>query len=121
MPLVLQYSTLGVWAQAPLGLSARLGVALPYKNGLSWVAGGEFGSKGSKQFVGWRSDFTPSGYGWGTFELARWQTRQEPLLSDAHTTYYGGEAQIAFLRAGLMFPQGAFHHPKLTLGIGVSY
>jgi|JI6StandDraft_1071083.scaffolds.fasta_scaffold330403_2 hypothetical protein len=121
MPLVLRYSTAGIWAQSPLGASARLGVAIPYKNGMSWVAGGEFGTKGSKQFFGVRSDFTPSGYGWGTFELARWQTRKSPLLAEAYTTYYGAEVQVAFFRAGLMLPEGGLNHPKVTLGIGISY
>ena len=121
IPLVLKYSTVGIWAQTPLGSSARLGVAIPYKNGMSWVAGGEFGTRGSKQFFGVRSDFTPSGYGWGAFELARWQTRKSPLLAEAYTTYYGAELQVAFFRAGFMLPEGGINHPKVTLGVGLSY
>lgn len=130
MPLVLQYSTVGIWAQTPLGSSARLGLAIPYNGYASWVAGGEFGTRGSKQFFGVRSDFkpsrygsnfTPSDYAWGTFELARWQIRKSPLFAEAYTTYYGAEVQVAFFRAGVMLPEGGINHPKVTLGVGLSY
>ena len=35
--------------------------------------------------------------------------------------YYGVEAQLLVVRAGLMIPKGAGHHPRLALGVGLGF
>jgi len=117
----LEYTTLGVWAGAPLGVSARLGLALPLNKETALTVGNEFGLYGNKQFVGARFVYAGHGLAWGAIDVARWKTRSHPWLADANTEYYGLEAQVLVFRAGLMFPNGGGHSPKLTLGAGFSY
>lgn len=118
----LDYTTLGIWAGAPLGVSARLGLAIPVNGKETAVTiGNEFGLYGNKQFVGYRVVMTGHGVGWGEVELARWKTRSHPWLADDHTEYYGVEAQLLVFRAGLMFPKGEGHNPKIALGAGFGF
>ncbi|MBV8634156.1 MAG: hypothetical protein JO002_06675 [Burkholderiaceae bacterium] len=116
-----KYSTVGVWAGAPLGVSARLGLAIPVSNESAITAGGEAGLYGSKQFVGYRMFVSAHGVAWGGVELAHWKTRSHPWLADDHTDYYGVEAHMLFFRAGLMFPKGEGHHPTLAGGVGLGF
>lgn len=118
---LLKYATVGVWAEAPLGLAARLGLAVPLNKETAVVAGQEFGLHGDKQFLGLRAMYAGHGVGWGGIELAHWRTRSHPLLADPQTDYYGVEAQIVIFRAGLMFPSGGDHSPTVTLGTGLSF
>ncbi|KQZ44208.1 hypothetical protein [Duganella sp. Root1480D1] len=117
----LDYATLGVWANTPLGVSARVGLAIPTGNDSAVTVGNEFGLYGSKQFVGYRVAAKGHGVFWGGVDLARWKTRSNPWLADGHTEYYGVEAQVIIFRAGLMFPKGDGHHPRLSLGAGFGF
>jgi len=118
----LDYATLGIWADAPLGVAARLGVAIPYGHKEAAITiGNEFGLYGNKQFVGLRGAGKGHGVFLGGIELARWKTRSHPWLADERTEYYGVEAQLLVVRAGLMFPKGAGHSPKLALGVGFGF
>ncbi|MGW8394172.1 hypothetical protein [Pseudoduganella sp. HUAS MS19] len=117
----LDYTTLGVWANAPLGVSARVGLALPAGDDSAITIGNEFGLRGSKQFVGYRVVAKGHGVAWGSIDLARWKTRANPWLADAYTEYYGIEAQVVIFRAGVMFPKGDGRHPKLSLGAGFGF
>lgn len=121
MPLVLQYSTVGIWADAPLGTAVRAGVAVPCMDNTTIMAGKEFGTRGDKIFIGWRDNFRPHGLGWGEFDLARWSTHDNALLAKDQQVYYGATLQLAFFRAGLMLPTGGIRHPRFSLGIGLSY
>jgi hypothetical protein len=116
-----RYSTLGVWANAPLGVSARIGVAVPVTKESAVTLGNEFGLYGNKQFLGYRMFVSAHSIAWGGVELAHWKTRAHPWLADARTDYYGVEAHMLFFRAGLMFPQGEGHHPTLTGGVGLGF
>lgn len=117
----LEYTTLGVWASAPLGLSARVGLALPINKDFAVAAGNEFGLNGYKQFVSLRSNYSGHGFGWAELDLAHWKTRSHPLLADANTDFYGVELQLLLFRAGFMVPSGEHKRPSLTFGIGLSY
>ncbi|MTW10831.1 hypothetical protein GM658_09460 [Pseudoduganella eburnea] len=118
----LDYTTLGIWADAPLGVSARVGLAIPIHDKETAVTiGDEIGLHGNKQFVGYRIIAKGHGIAWGGVELARWKTRSHPWLADERTEYYGVEAQLLVVRAGLMFPKGDGHHPKLALGAGFGF
>jgi len=115
------YTTLGVWANSPMGASARVGLAIPTGDKVAVTIGNEFGLHGSKQFVGYRAAYVGHGVGWGGIDVAHWKTRSHPWLADDHTEYYGVEAQLIIFRAGLMFPKGDGRHPKLSLGVGLGY
>lgn len=115
------YATLGVWANSPMGVSARVGLAIPTGKDTAVTIGNEFGLYGSKQFVGYRAAYKGHGVAWGGVDLARWKTRSHPWLADDHTEYYGVEAQIIIFRAGVMFPKGDGHHPKISLGAGFGF
>jgi hypothetical protein len=118
----LDYTTVGIWAGAPLGVSARVGLAIPLQDKETAVTiGEEIGLYGNKQFVGFRGAGKGHGVFWGGIDLARWKTRKHPWLADEHTEYYGVEAQLLVVRAGLMFPKGAGHNPKLALGVGLGF
>lgn len=117
----LNYTTLGVWASAPLGLSARVGLAVPLDKEAAITFGNEFGLNGNKQFISLRVTYAGHGIGWGGIDLAHWKTRSHPLLADAETDYYGLEVQMLLFRAGIMVPSGEHKHPSLTFGIGLSY
>lgn len=117
----LEYATLGVWANSPLGLSGRVGLAIPTGKKVDITIGNEFGLHGNKQFVGYRAAYVGHGVAWGGIDLARWKTRSHPWLADAHTEYYGVEAQLIVFRAGLMFPKGDGRHPKISLGAGLGF
>lgn len=117
---ILQYATLGVWASTPLKASARVGLAIPLDKDSAIVVGNEFGLAGNKQFVGWRTLMAGHGVAWGGVDIAHWQTRTNPALAHANTDYFGLEAQVLFLRAGLMFPTEG-HGPRITLGTGLSF
>lgn len=118
----LDYTTLGIWADAPLGVSARAGLGIPLHDKATAITiGNEFGLHGNKQFVGYRVIAKVHGIAWGGIELARWKTRSHPWLADDHTEYYGVEGQLLVVRAGLMIPKGDGHHPKLALGAGFGF
>ena len=121
IPSALQYTTVGIWADAPLGPAARVGLALPLRNNTAMVAGREMGLRGDKTFIGWRENITPHGYGWGSFELARWSTHDNALLAKDQQIYYGASVQLAFFRGGVMLPTGGMGHPRFSLGLGLSY
>ncbi len=116
-----KYGTLGVWASTPLGLSGRIGLALPINKEASITFGNEFGQNGNKQFVGLRVMYAGHGIGWGGIELAHWKTRAHPIMADEQTDYYGLEVQLILFRAGFMIPSGTHHQPRITLGAGLSF
>ncbi|MEY4764628.1 MAG: hypothetical protein RI907_1301 [Pseudomonadota bacterium] len=119
--LLQRHLTVGVWAGAPLGLSGRLGAAWPLDKELSVTAGQEWGTEGKKQFIGFRALYLGHGVGWGGVDLAHWRTKQQPLMASKETDYYGLEAQLLVVRAGVMWPEGQPTRPRLTLGLGISY
>ncbi|WP_028101707.1 hypothetical protein [Pseudoduganella violaceinigra] len=118
---VLEHMTVGIWAESPLGTSARLGLAVPTGANEAITIGHEFGLYGSKDFVGYRAAATGHGVFFGAIDLARWKTRSHPWLAEEGTVYYGVEAQLLILRAGLMFPKGSDHHPTVTFGLGFGF
>lgn len=118
---ILRYSTLGVWAGAPLGLSARAGLAISLDKETALTVGGEAGLYGSKQFVGLRSVVAAHGVFWGGIDFAHWKTGAHPFIAEPHTDYYGFEIQMAIFRAGLMLPTDDRTGPRLTLGTGFSF
>lgn len=119
----LKYSTVGVWAGAPLGLSARLGLALPMDRDWSLTAGAEAGLKGNKFFVGSRYLYAGHGVAWGAIDLAYWKLRANPVLAESHTDYYGVEAQLLIFRLGVMVPTSSSRSDavKVSLGVGLSF
>jgi hypothetical protein len=122
----MKHTTVGVWAGAPLGLSGRLGLAVPLDDGkFSVTAGGEVGTQGNKYFVGVRSIYAGHGVAWGGVDLAHWKLKSNPPLARADTDYVGLEAQLYVFRAGVMVPvssrSGGSGSVRVTLGLGLGY
>lgn len=117
----LKYVTVGVWADAPLGLAGRAGLALPLDKESALTVGGEIGTGGNKQFVGWRTLIATHGVAWGGVDIVHWRTNSHAIGADNRQDYYGIEGQLLFFRAGAMFPKGGDGHPTLTLGVGLSF
>lgn len=117
-------TTLGIWVDSTLGVAARFGLALePSSERDVLVAGGEVGTNGSKQFIGYRSicGRQCSSPGVAGIELAHWRTRQPLLLADDHADYVGVSVYTIFFRFGLMLPASRGAHVSVTTAVGVGF